>query len=507
MAEAATTSCRSRVPRVSAVGRTRCQLPALVALALVVLVAVAAPASAHTGFESSDPADGATVTTAVEKITIRFTNEAEPAGDAFVVLDPRLGERAPTTVDEPEVGVFVLGFDPPINNGRVGVRWTVRAPDAHPINGSFSFTVEAPADTSAPSDPDPSGNDVDAFLTTDSTTQWGRTVANVGRFLAMGGMMVALGFITFALTVVRGTRPELRMLLFWIRRAAVVVVVGTVLDAAGQVVFEAGDGAAALVDPGAHADVLASSLGLALLLRLGGAVVVAGGARISMVHARTGRDVLASVTAHVPIGAGSTRVADHPRKYWDDHDVAWDLDRHGFVAALGFVLLLASHAFDGHTVTEGSRFLTGVASGLHVLAAAVWAGGVGALALLIRRRSRRAEPTHSLVMVARYSVVATVALCAVAVLGVYLAFVILDAPSELWSTAWGRWFVAKTALVTIAAGIGAHNHHIIVPALEAAEEDDATVARLRRTLRNEVIVLTAVTVLTALLVRAASTLD
>lgn len=61
-------------------------------------------------------------------------------------------------------------------------------------------------------------------------------------------------------------------------------------------------------------------------------------------------------------------------------------------------------------------------------------------------------------------------------------------------------------LVAIAAALGAHNHHVIVPAPEASEEDGATAARLRMALRNEVIALTAVTVLTALLVRAASTL-
>ena len=187
--------------------------------------------------------------------------------------------------------------------------------------------------------------------------------------------------------------------------------------------------------------------------------------------------------------------------------MAWDLDRHGLPVALGFALLLISHTFDDHTVTEGNRFLTGTASGLHVLAAAVWAGGVAALALIVRRRARRGEPTHALVMVTRYSIVATIALVAVALLGAFLAVVILDSPSELWTTDWGRFLMAKTAVIAVAVGLGAHNHHVIVPALEASEEDETAVARLRATLRNEVIVLVLVTGLTALLVRAASTLQ
>ena len=118
----------------------------------------------------------------------------------------------------------------------------------------------------------------------------------------------------------------------------------------------------------------------------------------------------------------------------------------------------------------------------------------------------RNEPTHALVMVTRYSIVATVGLVTVAAAGIYLAIVILDAPSELWTTDWGRVFLAKSAVVAVAAAMGAHNHHVIVPAMEATEEGPTVVGRLRTTLRNEVITLTTVIVLTAVLVRSASTL-
>lgn len=198
------------------------------------------------------------------------------------------------------------------------------------------------------------------------------------------------------------------------------------------------------------------------------------------------------------------RVADRPDGGAQERDLAWELDRRGAFALVGFLLVLVSHVMDGHTVTEGSRLLTGMVSSLHVLAAAVWAGGVTALALVIRDRWRRGEPTHSLVMVVRYSVVATIALAVVAIAGLYLAVVILDAPSELWATEWGRIFVAKFVVVAAAAAFGAHNHHVIVPALEVSEEHPHAVARLRATLLKEVWALTGVTLLTALLVRAAS---
>lgn len=519
---------------------------ALLASVIVCTLVWALPAGAHTDFDSSEPAQGETVAGPLDQITIRFTNEAEPTGEGFVVLDPELGVRQPSSLENPAVGVFVLRFDPPLSPGRVGVRWTVKAPDAHPIDGSFQFTVEAsssrgdgnrpptteastteaprtgspateapatqppatrPPATEAPATEAARETELGEFLEAGGTTSWGRTVADAGRFLAIGGVMVALGFIVFALTVMRGTRSELHMLLRWVRRAGVIVVLGTLVDALGRIVFGAGQGLAGVLEPGAYGDVLMSSVGVALLLRLAGGVIVAGAGKVDIVAADDANDVLSSVTAHVPIGAGATQVADLPSDDRDDHAIAWRFDRVGTLAAVGFVLLLVSHTFDGHTVTEGNRVLMGAASALHVLAAAIWAGGVCALALVVRRRSRRGEPTRSLVMVTRYSVVATAALVAVVIFGVYLAVVILDGPRELWSTPWGRWFIAKTAVVAVAVVMGAHNHRVIVPALEAAEDDDATVTRLRRTLRNEVLALTGVTVLTALLVRATSTLS
>ncbi len=474
-------------------------------LLLATTVFTASPAGAHTGFESSDPADGASVDAPVDAITLTFSGPAEPAGEGFVVLDPVLGERAPDSVEQVAEGVYVLALDPPLSGGAVGVRWAVRAPDAHPIDGSFRFTTPVVTTEGAAAQPSNPGPDLDTFLVTDTTSPAGQTAGDLGRFLAMGGTMVALGFLVFALTVMRGSRSELRLLLFWVRRAGVVIAIGTALDALGQVAYQEG-GFDALVRPSAYTAVLSGTVGVSLLGRFVGACIVATRADLVMVHAKHARDPLRPVSAAIPIGAGSSRVADNPTDQWRPYDLAWELDRRGSVAVGGFALVLLSHVIDGHTASEGSRWLMGVASSVHVFAAAIWAGGVVALALVIRRRSNRDEPTHALVMVTRYSIVATIGLVAVAVAGVYLAFVILDAPSELWTTDWGRVFLAKFGVVAVAAALGAHNHHVIVPALERGEEDDEAVARLQSTLRNEVLALTVVTVLTAILVRSASTL-
>ena len=479
------------------------------AVSLLVVAGWAPVAGAHTGFQSSDPADGATLDAPVEAVTLRFSGAAEPAGEGFVVLDPVLGSRKPTSVTRAAEGVFELGFDPAIAGGEVGVRWSVRAPDAHPIDGSFRFTVTAAApalgDPSTDGPTPPPAESLDDFLVGKRTSPAGELLADASRFLSMGATLIAAGFLVFCLTVMRGARRELRLLLYWVRRAGLVIVVGTAGDAVGQVVDQAG-GFDALVDPGAYWSVLGGSLGLSLGVRLAGGAIITACTRLVVVHAGQARDVVRSISTRVPIGAGTVRVADRPEGGARERDLAWELDRRGAFALLGFALVLVSHVMDGHTVTEGNRWMTGAVSSLHVLAAAVWGGGVAALALVIRDRWRRGEPTHALMMVVRYSVVATIALGAVAVAGVYLAVVILDAPSELWSTAWGRIFLAKFAVVAVAAAFGAHNHHVIVPALEISEEHPDAVGRLRATLAKEVVALTAVTLLTALLVRAASTI-
>lgn len=114
-----------------------------------VLAALSAPspANAHTGFESSIPGDGDVVAEPVGEVTIAFTGPAIPVGEKFVALDP-MGELRTPTDTTTDGSTFVLTFDPPLAGGQVGVRWSVQAPDTHPIEGSFAFTVSAPAPTS-----------------------------------------------------------------------------------------------------------------------------------------------------------------------------------------------------------------------------------------------------------------------------------------------------------------------------------------------------------------------
>jgi putative copper export protein len=100
--------------------------------------------------------------------------------------------------------------------------------------------------------------------------------------------------------------------------------------------------------------------------------------------------------------------------------------------------------------------------------------------------------------------VATLALVAVGVAGVALTVIVLDSPSELWATEWGRTLIAKTLVVGVAVAAGGYNHHVVIPQLQNTPDDPILAHRFRTIVTGEALALTAVLVATALLMGAAS---
>ena len=450
------------------------------------LVLLAAPASAHTGFESSDPADGASLDAPVDTITLDFTGPAEPTGNGFQVLDPTGELRRPTEATTDDGTVWVLRFDPPISGGAVGVRWMVKAPDAHPIDGSFSFTVPAPVPppgeedpapqvgTESPSpqveeelpaapqaapvaaspvgDASPAEADLEAFLDTEGgPTATPRRVGAVGRFIMLAGTLLGIGALVFAGVVLRGDASDVRHVLHWVRRAGVLVVVGALVQLAAKIAVEGGGTWSAWWSPSDIGAVVGSSFGLAVGLRVVGGLALVSGARIDIARAEGTADPVMAIKELVGAGVGSSGgsgadglpddSAAGPgagrEPYLHDGDHVWLPTLGSSGAVLGALALLAAHLFDGHTVTKGPRLVTGVVDVIHVAGGAVWVGGVLMLASVLWRRRRQHREARALQLGVRFSVVATIALVAVGLAGLILTAIILDSPSELWSTEWG----------------------------------------------------------------------
>ena len=134
------------------------------AVAVVAMLAVAAPASAHDELVSSTPAFDAQLTTAPEQVVLTFS-------DNLLELEGNNG-TAMTVVDES--GTDWVAGDPVISadtvtvplksgmpNGSFTVTWQVVSSDGHPTSGEYAFslateaapspTATAPAETAQPS--------------------------------------------------------------------------------------------------------------------------------------------------------------------------------------------------------------------------------------------------------------------------------------------------------------------------------------------------------------------
>ncbi len=504
------------------------RVPILAAIALMLAIVSAGPAGAHTGFESSSPSDGAVLDTPVDEISLVFSGEAAPTGDGFEVLDSDGKVRTPSDERSEDGKTWVFAFDPPLAGGRAGVRWMVKAPDAHAIDGAFSFTVTAPAavpaaDQSAavPAEDDasvdPATSDLDSFLSAEADATAGpERIGALGRVLSLTGTLVGLGALVFAATVLRGDRRDIHCVLYWIRRSGLIVVVGAGIELAAQLSVEAGGSWLGIVTPSIITSVLWSSFGFAVVLRVAGGLALTSGARIQVTHAAEAPDPVGAISELVGVGAstggrahlladagaGDGPIGDELHSPHSSHAWLATIDSAG--AFFGAAALVLAYLFDGHTVTEGDRYFTAVFDVIHIVAGAVWVGGVTMLAAVLWQRHRQGRALNAALLAVRFSVVATIALVAVGLAGAILAVIILDSISGLWSTPWGRLLMAKLAVVGIAAAGGAYNHKVLIPRMTSSPDDPETSSQFRFVVTAEAAALALVVVITAFLVGAAS---
>ena len=455
----------------AALPRRRSHSAMLALLTLVTaLVAWPQPAWAHTEFASSEPTDGQAVEGPLDRVTVTFTDPASPSGEGFAVLDSS-GEPVAATTETNDGKRFTLVFETPLAAGDYGVRWEVRAGDAHPISGSFRFSVvEGPGGSGGKAGtPDPGGSALDDALEP-SEAAAGDVVAGIARFLTFAGVLVGLGAVACLAWVLRGQGRELRAVLIGTRFAGVAIVVGAAVEALLLTSAE----------PGGITDLWNTSTGTAATLRLVGGIAVAVGLRTS---------------STAPTAKGAVP---------GDALLQWRPTRASAPAIAGFALVLASFWLDGHTVTRGPWPLHAAVNLVHLLAAAVWAGGVLVTAILVWWRRLHGRPGDGAWLVIRFSPIAAVSLTAVVLAGAAMAVIVLQTPADLLGTQWGRVLLAKTAVVAVAAAMGAVNHRRLKPALERDPENPALAQRVRRTLAIESIALAAVVALTAWLVGAAT---
>lgn len=140
------------------------------------LLGFAAPASAHDAAESSSPAQGATVATTPEQVSVTFNKNPLGIGAQFSVKDSAGAEWADGAVEIVDsTATQKLKAGAPA--GAYTVAWRVVSSDSHPIEGTFGFTATAAAAGAAPSGTSAAGASPSAAIPTMGTAQPGTVAA------------------------------------------------------------------------------------------------------------------------------------------------------------------------------------------------------------------------------------------------------------------------------------------------------------------------------------------
>lgn len=145
-------------------------------------------------------------------------------------------------------------------------------------------------------------------------------------------------------------------------------------------------------------------------------------------------------------------------------------------------LLLVSLAGTGHTqINPPPLGLLHMASdAIHLLAAALWLGGLVPLALVLRESQ---PPAPLAAVLHRFSAIGYVAVAALAVTGTANLMLSAEAPLRLFSTAWGWLLAAKLTAFAAMLALAASNRFRLLAhldGLDAGPEADALRERLLR---------------------------
>ncbi|WP_327728872.1 copper resistance protein CopC [Streptomyces sp. NBC_00487] len=380
------------------------------AVLVLFLLGGAGTASAHAALKGSDPVDGSVLDAAPREVTLRFTESVSLLEDSIRVVDPenravdtgrpgRAGGRADTARVTLPTG---------LDDGTYTIAWRVVSADSHPISGALLFSIGEPSATSAV---------LPADLAEDPLTS---SLYDITRYFAYGALALLIG-VTFFLAVVLGGPSEVLRKLLLAGWLALLLASAVLLLLRGP--YERGSGVGAALDLSVLRDTMVSRPGLALLARLALLAVAAF--------------LLVRVRRQGNHGKHGEQGAQGERQEWGKSALVC-----GALVSVGLARTwaVAEHASAGIQVPVAMT-----SSVLHLLAMAVWLGGLTALLTVLYRAPR----TLSAAVVDRFSRLAFVSVVVLAVTGVYQSWRGLGSWSAFTSTAYGEVLVAKLVAVLL----------------------------------------------------------
>ena len=99
-------------------------------------------AFAHAHLVRATPAEGGTIKSAPNEVTLKFNEKLESAFSSAVVRDSagKQVDKADAHVDKADRTVVRVSL-PPLDPGIYTVEWRAMSSDTHKINGNFTFRV------------------------------------------------------------------------------------------------------------------------------------------------------------------------------------------------------------------------------------------------------------------------------------------------------------------------------------------------------------------------------
>ncbi|HET6548858.1 MAG TPA: copper resistance protein CopC [Solirubrobacter sp.] len=408
--------------------------------ALALLLFAAPTAGAHATLERSSPADGTQLEAAPATVTMHFSEPVQLGPGAIQLLNAA-GDELKTAKPRAQGADVALTLPRGLTDGTYVVAWRVTSADSHPVSGAFSFSVgdASPAVLVQPGERQAS----EAVKLADGIA---RGVAFAGFALAVGGACVLLLLWPEGRASARGRR---------------VVAVGLSALLAGSLAllllqgpYAGGGGLLDALKPSLLSFSVSTPFGQALLVRI--ALALAFAVLVARAVQRPSTGLLA--------GAAACAVA------------------------LVFTWTLTDHSHTGVQTWLGVP-----AASAHLLAMALWLGGLTLLLACVLGRRAQAS---LLPVVPRFSRMALVCFAVLAATGVYLAWRQSGALAALPATGFGRLLLIKLGIVLAIVGLAALSRR----AVQRADGDLGR--RLRRSVAAEVALGVVVLGVTASLVNA-----
>ena len=392
----------------------------------------------HAALRSAEPAASSILDQSPARIRLEFTEPVEPALSAIVLVTQGGDSLSLSVAGDPRSVHAIVATPPPLGPGPYGVVWRIVSADGHRLRGSYRFAVRGNvADSVAAAPVDATVVDSAAFPGDANVDAEPAEVAAVPPFAGLLRGLALTGLLAFV---------GLTALMAWrlppagdgpIRAVVVTGVAGSALLAIHLVVWMS------YVAPGT-----------ALSSRELGAVLTTWTGRLEVAR------VLLAVAA------------------------VWGVlaRRNGVAALLGIAAVAASSAI-GHPAAI-SPLLAIPGKLVHLLAAAIWIGGVLWIATAARAGSAFAIGTR------RVSALALASVALVVATGIVEAVLFLPTIAALWQTTYGQLVLAKSVGTAALVAFGARHRRLL-----AAVESDSSRATLGRSVRGELGIMVAVAVL------------